>query len=140
VQTAVFLAFAVIFGAHFEGGIPGIALAFLLTAMTAGALAALAASIALRTGSLSLLQNLFPIVFVLLFTAPAFFPRDLLDPTLEAIAQVNPLTYIVEAIRAGLHGSSDLGDPLAGFLSAAALLASATALAVWAMRARMRAT
>jgi ABC-2 type transport system permease protein len=140
VQTAVFLTFAVIFGAHFEGGIPGIALAFLLTAMTAGALAALAASIALRTGSLSLLQNLFPIVFVLLFTAPAFFPRDLLDPTLEAIAQVNPLTYIVEAIRAGLHGTSELGDPLAGFLSAAALLAFSTALAVWAMRARMRAT
>ena len=37
--------------------------------------AAIASAIALRTGSLSLLQSLFPFVFVLLFTAPAFFPR-----------------------------------------------------------------
>lgn len=140
VQTAVFLGFAWIVGASFEGGIAGIALAFLLTAMTAGAMAALAASIALRTGSLSLLQNLFPIVFVLLFTAPAFFPRELLDPTLRTISEVNPLTYIVEAIRAGLHDSSALGDPLEGFLAATGMLAFATALAVWAMRARMRAT
>ena len=103
-------------------------------------MAALAAAIALRTGSLSLLQNLFPIVFVLLFTAPAFFPRDLLDPTMSTIAQYNPLTYIVEAIRASLHDDAALGDPLQGLLAAVGLLVGATAVAVWAMRSRMRNT
>ena len=69
----------------------------LLTALMAGGMAALAASIALRTGSLSLLQNLFPIVFVLLFTAPAFFPRDLLRRhDARRSPQYNPLTYVVE--------------------------------------------
>ena len=43
----------------------------------------IASAIALRTGSLSLLQSLFPFMFVLLFTAPAFFPRELLAPALE---------------------------------------------------------
>ncbi len=140
VQATVFLTVAFIFGARYEGGVPGIAFAILLTALTAGGMAGLAASIALRTGSLSLLQNLFPIVFVLLFTAPAFFPRDLIDGTMQTIAEYNPLTYIVEAIRAALHDDAALGDPLHGLLAALGLLAGATALAVWAMRARLRNT
>ena len=45
--------------------------AVVLAALTRGGLAGLASAIALRTGSLSLLQNLFPLAFVLLFTAPA---------------------------------------------------------------------
>ena len=81
---------------------------------------------------------LFPIVFVLLFTAPAFFPRDLLNGTMRSIAQYNPLTYIVEAIRAALHDNAALGSPLNGVIAATALLAGATAIAVWAMRARLR--
>ena len=140
VQAAVFLGVAWIFGATYQGGVPGVSFAILLTAITAGGMAALAASIALRTGSLSLLQNLFPIVFVLLFTAPAFFPRDLLDPTMGTIAEYNPLTYIVEAIRASLHDDPALGDPLQGLLAAVGLLVVATAVAVWAMRSRMRNT
>ena len=50
-----------------------------LAALTAVGIGGIAAAIALRTGSLSLLQSIFPFVFVLLFTAPAFFPRELLD-------------------------------------------------------------
>ena len=49
-----------------------------LAAITAVGIGGIASAIALRTGSLSLLQSIFPFVFVLLFTAPAFFPRDLL--------------------------------------------------------------
>ena len=139
-QATLFLTVAFLFGARYQGGVPGVAFAIFLTALTAGGMAALAASIALRTGSLSLLQNLFPIVFVLLFTAPAFFPRDLLNGTMRSISQYNPLTYIVEAIRAALHDDTALGSPLNGVLAATALLAGATAIAVWAMRARLRAT
>ena len=59
----------------------------------------IASAIAIRTGSLSLMQSVFPFVFVLLFTAPAFFPRELLAPALEQFAAYNPLTYVVEAVR-----------------------------------------
>ena len=138
IQAVVFLTFAFIFGARYEGGVPGVAFAILLTALMAGGMAALAASIALRTGSLSLLQNLFPIVFVLLFTAPAFFPRDLLDGTMQTIAEYNPLTYVVEAIRASLHDDPALGDPLHGLIAAVGVLVLSTAIAVFAMRSRLR--
>ena len=59
---------------------------------------------------------------------------------MRTISEYNPLTYVVEAIRASLHDDSALGDPLQGLIAALGVLVGATALAVWAMRARMRST
>lgn len=137
-QATLFLAVAFGFGARYEGGVLGVLVAILLASVTSAATAGIGAAIALRTGSLSLLQNLFPFVFVLLFTAPAFFPRDLLDPALRDVARFNPLTYIVEGIRAALHDDRALGDPWLGLAAAFAFAAFATALAVWAMREKLR--
>ncbi len=139
-QACVFLTVAFAFGARYEGGVPGVVFAVLLASLTAAGASGLAAAIALRTGSLSLLQNLFPLVFVLLFTAPAFFPRELLNPTLRTIAEYNPLTYVVEGIRAALHDDRALGDPLTGLLAALGFAVFAIALALLAMARRMRTT
>ena len=92
--------------------------AIVLAAITAVGIGGIAAAIALRTGSLSLMQSIFPFVFVLLFTAPAFFPRELLTPALRDVAAYNPLTYVVEAVRGLLTGDDALGDPLAGLAAA----------------------
>ena len=83
--------------------------------------AAISAAIALRTGSLSLLQSLFPFMFVMLFTAPAFFPQNLLTPVLHDVSVYNPLTYVVEGIRGLLGGDASLGSPWAGFAAACGL-------------------
>ena len=82
--------------------------------ITAVGMGGIASAIALRTGSLSLLQSLFPFMFVLLFTAPAFFPQELLTPALQDISRINPLTYVVNGIRALLEGDRALGSPWAG--------------------------
>lgn len=137
-QAVLFLSVALAFGADFPGGIVGVALAILLAALSASAAAGLGAAIALRTGSLSLMQNLFPFVFVLLFIAPAFFPRELLSPVLETISVVNPLSYVVEGMRGALFDSSALGSVALGFAAAAGSVLLTCALAVWAMRARVR--
>lgn len=136
-QGIFFLGVAFLFGARYSGGAGGVALAIVLGALTAGTLAGLAAAIALRTGSLSLLQNLFPLTFVLLFTAPAFFPRELLDPVAEAIAAYNPLAYVVEGIRGALFDTPGLGDQWLGLAVAVAMVISTTALAEMAMRRRL---
>ncbi|MFM9139965.1 MAG: ABC transporter permease, partial [Solirubrobacterales bacterium] len=83
-QAVLFLCVALAFGADFTGGPAGFAAVMALAAISAGAAAGLGATIALRTGSLSLLQNLFPFVFILLFTAPAFQPGDFVSPALQA--------------------------------------------------------
>jgi len=98
----------------------------------------MAAAIALRTGSMSLLQSFFPFVFVLLFTAPAFFPRDLLTPALREVSQLNPLTYVVEGVRALLTGEASLGDPWLGLVAAIGLAVGSTALATFALQERLR--
>jgi ABC-2 type transport system permease protein len=137
-QSTLFLAVAALFGASYPGGAPGIVATVALGALTAVGIGGIAAAIALRTGSLSLLQSLFPFMFVLLFTAPAFFPQELLTSVLRDLSVFNPLTYVVEAVRALLAGDAALGSPWAGFGAAAALAVATTALATLALRERLR--
>jgi ABC-2 type transport system permease protein len=137
-QSAFFLAVAFAFGARYPGGIGAIVVAVVLAAITALGIGGIASAIALRTGSLSLLQSIFPFVFVLLFTAPAFFPRDLLAPALHAVSGYNPLTYVVEAVRGQLTGDHRLGDPWTGLGAAVGLAVATTWLAVFALKERLR--
>jgi ABC-2 type transport system permease protein len=139
-QSSFFLAVALAFGAHYPGGVAGVLATIGLAALTAVGMGGFAAAIALRTGSLSLLQSLFPFMFVLLFTAPAFFPQELLTPALRDASVYNPLTYVVEAVRGLLAGDSELGSPWAGLAAAAALALATTALATLALKERLRAT
>jgi ABC-2 type transport system permease protein len=137
-QSCFFLAVAFLFGARYPGGIGAMLAAIVLAAITAIGIGGLASALALRTGSLSLLQSIFPFVFILLFTAPAFFPRDLLSPALRDVAAYNPLTYVVEAVRGLLQDDHALGDPLEGLAAALLLALATTALATFALRERLR--
>ena len=139
-QSSFFLLVALAFGASYPGGIGGAVATVALAGVTAVGMGGISAAIALRTGSLSLLQSLFPFMFVLLFTAPAFFPRDLLAPVLEDVSVFNPLTYVVEGVRGLLAGDADLGDPGLGFAAAVGLAAGTTALATAALKERLRRT
>ncbi len=137
-QCALFLVVALPFGARYPGGI-GAALATIgLAAITAVAIGGIATAIAIRTGSLSLMQSIFPFVFVLLFTAPAFFPRDLLTPVLRDLSVYNPLTYVVEAVRGLLADDPALGDAWLGLLAATGMAVFAVALATLALKDRLR--
>ena len=137
-QSAFFLAIAFLFGARYPGGVPALLAAIVLVAITAIGIGGIAGAIALRTGSLSLMQSVFPFVFVLLFTAPAFFPRDLLSPALREAAEYNPLTYVVEAVRGLLQDDHALGDPLQGLAAAVLLAIASTGLATLALKDRLR--
>jgi ABC-2 type transport system permease protein len=139
-QSSFFLLVALAFGASYPGGILGAAATVALAGVTAVGMGGVSAAIALRTGSLSLLQSLFPFMFVLLFTAPAFFPRELLAPVLEDVSVFNPLTYVVEGVRGLLAGDAELGDPGLGFAAALGLAAGTTALATAALKERLRRT
>lgn len=136
-QCALFLVVAVPFGAEYPGGVVAILGVLVLAPMTAVGIGGIAAAIALRTGSLSLMQSIFPFIFVLLFTSPAFFPRELLSETLRDVAVLNPLTYIVESVRDLLLDAPD-GNRWEGFAAALGLAAATTALATLALHDRLR--
>lgn len=136
-QSTFFLLIALPFGARYPGGVDAMAATVGLAALTAVGIGGIAAAIAIRTGSMSLMQSIFPFVFVLLFMAPAFFPRDLLAPILRDASVWNPLTYIVEAVR-GLLTATPIGDFWSGLAAAAGLALATTALATFALHDRLR--
>ena len=64
--------------------------------------------------------------------------RALLNPVLETISVVNPLSYVVEGMRGALFDSAALGSVWAGFAAGIGSVVFTCALAVWAMRSRLR--
>lgn len=128
-----FLAIGLIFGAEIAGGVPGAMVAVALTGAATVAIGGLGASVALRTGQASIVQGLFPLIFVVLFLSTAFFPEGLMVEPARTIAKYNPLSLVVEGIRepivAGLDGADVLQAALAIFgIAIFSLLLSAHAL------------
>jgi ABC-2 type transport system permease protein len=128
-----FLAVGLIFGAEIAGGVPGALVAIALTAAATVAIGGLGASVALRTGQASIVQGMFPLIFVVLFLSTAFFPDGLMVEPAQTIARYNPLSFVVEGIRepivTGLNGTEVLDAALAiAGIAVFSLLLSARAL------------
>jgi ABC-2 type transport system permease protein len=68
-------------------------------------------------------------VFLILFFAPVYVPIDLLSGWIEAVATVNPVTYILEAGRGLISG-----DPVYVGLAFALGVALVLAFSLWAFR------
>jgi ABC-2 type transport system permease protein len=94
-----FIAIGMIFGASIHEGILGALLVIAFGALSAVAFGGIGAAIALRTGKASVVQGLFPLVFVILFLSSAFFPANLILEPAGSVAEYNPLSFIVEGIR-----------------------------------------
>ncbi|MFL5892208.1 MAG: ABC transporter permease [Solirubrobacterales bacterium] len=94
-----FIVVGLIFGASIQEGVPGALLMIFFVVLSGVAFGGIGASVALRTGSASVVQGLFPIVFVILFLSSAFFPDTLMLEPAASIARYNPLSFIVEGIR-----------------------------------------
>jgi ABC-2 type transport system permease protein len=94
-----FIAIGLIFGASISEGVLGAVGIVVLVSLTSVAFGGIGAAIALRTGSASVVQGLFPLVFVILFLSSAFFPANLMLDPAAAVAEYNPLSFIVEGVR-----------------------------------------
>jgi ABC-2 type transport system permease protein len=136
--SAWFLAIGLVFGAQIEGGVPGALLAMALITASAMAVGGIGAAIALRTGSASVVQGLFPLVLVVLFLSSAFFPRDLMVEPARTIAEYNPFSFIVEGVREPIIAGVDASHTLAAVGAIAGILALALGLSASALRHRLR--
>jgi ABC-2 type transport system permease protein len=94
-----FLILGLIFGASVNEGLPAALWIIVLVSASALAFGSIGASIALRTNSASVVQGIFPLVFVILFLSDAFFPANLMLEPASWVAQYNPLSFIVNGIR-----------------------------------------
>jgi ABC-2 type transport system permease protein len=132
-----FIAIGLIFGAEIEGGVLGALLVIVLAAATAAAWGGFGAALALNSGTVSVVQGIFPIVFVIIFLSSAFFPANLLLEPAKSISDWNPMSFIAEALRDPVVSSISAQPVLEGMLAIAGVMAFGTALSMWGLRRRL---
>jgi ABC-2 type transport system permease protein len=137
-QTAFFLALGLVFGVHIEGGVPGVLIVLAIGALAGTGFSAIGMVLALRAKNASLVQGIFPFVFVILFLSSAFFPQRLLSSPADLVAEYNPLSYIADGIRNPIIASISPDAVLEGLAAAAGVTLVTVALSVHALRGRLR--
>lgn len=87
------------FGGDVVGGIPGRLVLVVAAVVLALAFGAFAAGVAARSGQAEAVQGFFPLVFITLFLSSCFFPVELMSGVYKRIAELNPLTFMVDGMR-----------------------------------------
>ncbi len=109
---------------------PLVSLVFIvLGAIFLGGLGIVAGIFANKFDQMAAITNF--IVTPLAFLSGTFYSIDALPPVLHAMAQVNPVFYLIDGLRFGMIGTSD-GDPFVGMVICAGA-SLAICLLAWAM-------
>lgn len=137
-QAHIVILVALLMGLKSATGIAGLYAAIGLAVLLGTGFAGFTVSAALGSGSAAATQGAGFIFFPLTFLAPTFVPLELLGGWLKTAASINPITYVLEAMRSILNQGWD-GAVIGRALLACLLLGTAMyALAVLALRVRTR--
>lgn len=124
--TAIVVVFAMLFGVRVDSGVGGFLLILIITSSWAMLFAGFMQLVAMKTRSAAATNSASFIFFPLLFLTPNFVPRDQLTGPMEIAASLNPVTYVMEALRSLILD----GFEWAAILKCFAVLAIGTALAL----------
>ncbi|MGH2808003.1 MAG: ABC transporter permease [Actinomycetota bacterium] len=139
-QAWLFYFVATLFGLDVEGGLLGmLGLSIVCTILAAG-VGAISVSFGLRTGSAEAVQGSFPLLFALLFLSSAFFPRALMSGWFRDVANLNPFSHLIEAVRHQVIVGFDLSRLLTGIVIAAGVFVIGLTLSALALRRRLSET
>jgi ABC-2 type transport system permease protein len=122
------------FGISIASGPLGFVLLVSLTALWSVVFVGFMQLIALKTRSAAATNSAGLVFFPLLFLTPNFVPRDLLTRPMEIAATLNPVTYVMEALRSLILQDLDWSHIWPGFLVVAVLGALMLALNVRLIR------
>jgi len=128
------------FGVTVRSGVVGFVVIVVSGALIGLAFGALLAAMALRTGSAEAVQGAFPLLFIVLFFSSAFFPRQTMSGIYARVADVNPVSYLVEGIRGLVIDGLTLRAVVEALAVPAGLAVATLALSVAALNARVRAS
>jgi ABC-2 type transport system permease protein len=119
--STIIVLLALPFGITIASGVPGFLLLITLSALWGVVYAGFMQLIALKTRSAAATNSGGLIFFPLLFLTPNFVPREMLTKPMEVAATVNPVTYLMEALRSLILDDLDWAKILPGFGVVAAL-------------------
>jgi len=119
-------------------GLAGLLVIIGLAILLGTGFAGFTVSAALGSGSAAVTQAASFLFFPLTFLTASFVPLELLSGWLRAAARVNPITYVLEAMRALLNDGWNMGLLWQGVLACLVLAVAMYALALYALRLRTR--
>ncbi|MDZ7674300.1 MAG: ABC transporter permease [Acidimicrobiales bacterium] len=137
-QAIFFTIVLTIFGARVQGGAGAVLVLVLTSSLLAVGIGGLGVTLGIRTGSAEAVQGSFPLIFVLMFTSSAFFPRDLMTGWYETLATYNPISWILEAQRDLQTIGWSFTDAAVSIGPALLLAVASVALALRALQRRIR--
>jgi len=141
IQAAVYLGVGIAAGVRFETGAAGAALLFVLAVLIALGFGTLGILLALRTGSGEAVQSSFPLLFFLLFLSSMNLPRNLISINwFRDIATVNPVSYMIEAMRSLVISGWDGQALVLGFTFTLVMIALGLAGSAVSLKSRMART
>jgi ABC-2 type transport system permease protein len=121
VLSSVIVLLALPFGISIASGPLGFVLLIALSALWGVVYVGFMQLIAMKTRSAAATNSGGLIFFPLLFLTPNLVPRDMLTEPMEVAATVNPVTYLMEALRSLILVDLDWEKILPGFAVVAAL-------------------
>ena len=98
------------FGAHIASGVLGAIVLVVLAALFGVGYAGFGILVALRTRNVQATNTSFLLFFPLLFLTPNFVPFDRLTPVMEALARINPVSYVIVGLRSLVIDGWDCGQ------------------------------
>ncbi|HEX6311022.1 MAG TPA: ABC transporter permease [Acidimicrobiia bacterium] len=130
------LGFAV--GVRFETGLPGVLLFVLMAGSWGLAFTGFPYAIALKTGSPAAVNSSFILFFPFAFLTTAFLPQEALTGWLSAVADWNPVTYLLAGMRELVLTGWGVEEIVKGFAAIAGVGVLSMTLAFAALRGRLR--
>jgi ABC-type multidrug transport system permease subunit len=130
------LVVALVIGAHWPG-LLGLLIAVTLVMGMAVVAATWGTSLALKFKTQSAAPVMQVGMFLAVLTTTAYAPLDLLTGWLHTVAEINPVTQVVEAVRQGFVGPVTWGDTWPGYVT---LIGLAAVLSYFALRGMRRMT
>jgi len=128
------LAIALLLGAGWPG-IGGLFVTYLMVTAMAAVAACWGSALALRFKSQSAAPLMQAGMMAVIFTTTAYAPLALLQPWLRKVAEINPVTEVIEAARQGFVGNVTWASTWPGLT---ALLILLVVLTTWALREMRR--
>ena len=136
IQAALVMGVAILMGLRVETGLAGILAVIGMSVLLGMGFAGFTMSAALGSGNAAVTQSAGFIFFPLTFLAPTFVPLALLSGWLRVAAQLNPITYVLEAMRAIINVGWEWDLIIGGVLACVILGAAMYVLTLFALRRR----
>ena len=141
VQAVCYLSVGLAAGVHIDTGLAGAFVIIVLSLLITAGFGALGLWLALRTGSAEGVQSVFPLLFFVLVISSMNLPRNLIEVDwFRFLATINPISYLIEAIRSLVIEGWNAQALGLGFGVAFALLAVSMLLATRGLQTRMTRT